>query len=64
MPFTLIPAILGTSFVLIWAFICGMMLRDGQMEARRRREIEEHLARARSSRRRNRRGRSRAIEMA
>ena len=29
MPYHLIPTILGTSFVLIWAFIGGMILRDG-----------------------------------
>ena len=56
MPYTLIPAVLGTSFILIWAFIGGMMLRDGQMEARRRREMSEHLHRARQvPKRRNRR---------
>ena len=33
MPFALIPTALGVSFFLIWAFIGGMILRDGQLAA-------------------------------
>jgi hypothetical protein len=44
MPFNIIPAVLGTSFVVIWLFIGGMILRDGQQEARRRRELGAHPA--------------------
>ena len=50
MPYPVIPAVLGTSFVLIWAFIGGMVLRDGQLEARRQFESESHLAIARRRR--------------
>jgi hypothetical protein len=33
MPFALIPTALGVCFFLIWAFIGGMVLRDGQLAA-------------------------------
>ncbi|HEY2894231.1 MAG TPA: hypothetical protein VGJ16_08465 [Pirellulales bacterium] len=33
MPFALIPTALGVCFCLIWAFIGGMILRDGQLAA-------------------------------
>jgi hypothetical protein len=39
MPFPLIPATLGVSFFLIWVFIGGMILRDGQLTAQREREF-------------------------
>ena len=31
MPFALIPTALGVCFCLVWAFIGGMILRDGQL---------------------------------
>ena len=33
MPFALIPTALGVCFCLVWAFIAGMILRDGQLAA-------------------------------
>ena len=33
MPFALIPTALGVCFCLVWAFIGGMILRDGQLAA-------------------------------
>ena len=33
MPFALIPIALGVCFCLIWIFIAGMILRDGQLAA-------------------------------
>jgi hypothetical protein len=39
MPFPLIPTALGVSFLLIWVFIAGMILRDGQLTAQREREL-------------------------
>ena len=33
MPFALIPTALGVCFVLIWVFIGGMILHDGQLAA-------------------------------
>jgi hypothetical protein len=38
MPFFLIPTALGVCFCLIWMFIGGMILRDGQMAAQRERD--------------------------
>lgn len=52
MPFQLIPAVLGTSFVLIWIFICGMIVRDCQREARREHELSQHMLRAQRPKRR------------
>ena len=43
MPFALIPAVLGVCFFLIWAFIGGMILRDGQLAAQRERESNSML---------------------
>ena len=40
MPFPLIPTALGVCFFLIWAFIGGMIFRDGQLAAHRDREFE------------------------
>jgi hypothetical protein len=40
MPFALIPSALGLCFFLVWAFIAGMMFRDGQLAARQERDIE------------------------
>jgi len=40
MPFALIPAALGVCFLLVWAFIGGMIFRDGQLAARAERESE------------------------
>ena len=39
MPFSLIPTVLGVSFALVWLFIGGMILRDGQFAVRRDREL-------------------------
>ena len=38
MPFPLIPTALGICFFLVWAFIGGMIFRDGQLAAQRERE--------------------------
>jgi len=38
MPFALIPTMLGVCFFLVWVFIGGMILRDGQIAAQRDRE--------------------------
>lgn len=35
MPFALIPTVLGVCFILIWAFIGGMIIRDGQLAVHR-----------------------------
>ena len=43
MPFALIPTVLGVCFFLVWAFIGGMVLRDGQLAANQEREIEDDL---------------------
>jgi hypothetical protein len=37
MPFPLIPTSLAIGFLLVWAFIVGMLLRDGQLASRRER---------------------------
>lgn len=39
MPFALIPTALGVCFFLVWAFIGGMILRDGQRAAEGEREM-------------------------
>ena len=54
MPYPFLPAALGASFLLLWAFIGGMILRDGQIEVRRRRESEAPLQGPTSVRRRQR----------
>ena len=41
MPFALIPTVLGVCFFLVWAFIGGMILRDGQLAANQEREMED-----------------------
>jgi len=40
MPFPLIPTALGVCFLLVWAFIGGMVFRDGQLAARRDCELD------------------------
>jgi hypothetical protein len=40
MPFSLIPTVLGVGFALVWVFIGGIILRDGQFAVRRARETE------------------------
>jgi hypothetical protein len=40
MPFPLIPSALGLCFLLVWAFIAGMIFRDEQIAARRDRELD------------------------
>jgi hypothetical protein len=41
MPFSFIPTVLGVGFVLIWIFIGGMIVRDGQFAVRRDRETDD-----------------------
>jgi hypothetical protein len=43
MPFALIPTALGVCFFLVWAFIGGMILRDGRVAAERIREMRENV---------------------
>jgi len=43
MPYPLIPTALAVCFLLMWLFIGGMMFRDGQIAARRDRELETSL---------------------
>lgn len=43
MPFFLIPTALGVCFFLVWAFIGGMIFRDGQLAARRERESDTSI---------------------
>jgi hypothetical protein len=43
MPFPLIPTALGVCFFLIWLFIGGMILRDGQLDARHHRELDGNI---------------------
>lgn len=38
MPYSLIPSALGISFTFVWAFIAGMIVREGQLAVRRERE--------------------------
>jgi hypothetical protein len=40
MPFFLIPTTLGVCFFLVWLFIGGMILRDGQLAAQQEREFD------------------------
>ena len=40
MSYPLLPAVLGLTFLLVWAFIGIMILRDGQHEVRRRQHLE------------------------
>jgi hypothetical protein len=42
MPFALIPTALGVCFFLVWAFIGGMILRDGRLAAECVRERREN----------------------
>jgi hypothetical protein len=46
MPFPLIPTALGVCFFLVWAFIGGLILRDGQLAAQRERECDGRWLRA------------------
>jgi hypothetical protein len=41
MPFALIPTALGVCFFLIWAFIGGMVLRDGHLAAEREQDAAD-----------------------
>jgi hypothetical protein len=41
MPFALIPTALGVCFFLIWAFIGGMVLRDGRLAAEHEQDAVE-----------------------
>jgi hypothetical protein len=43
MPFPFIPTALGVCFLLVWAFIGGMVFRDGQLAARRDRETDINI---------------------
>ena len=40
MPFALIPTALGVCFFLVWAFIGGMIFRDGQFASQQEREAD------------------------
>ncbi len=40
MPFALIPTALGVCFCLVWAFIGGMILRDGHLAAEQERTTD------------------------
>lgn len=40
MPFFLIPSALGVCFFLVWVFIGGMILRDGQLAAQRDQDLD------------------------
>jgi hypothetical protein len=54
MPFALIPTALGVCFFLIWAFIGGMVLRDGRLAAEQEQDASEENppSRSKSSQRR------------
>ena len=54
MPFALIPTALGVSFFLIWAFIGGMILHDGQLAAQQ--DLESDIGIVRLPTRSHRRG--------
>jgi hypothetical protein len=43
MPFPLIPTALGLCFLLMWVFIGGMILRDGQLNVQSDREIDGNI---------------------
>ena len=43
MPFPLIPTALGVCFLLMWAFIGGMIFRDSQIAARYDRETDGNI---------------------
>jgi hypothetical protein len=43
MPFPLIPTALGVCFLLMWAFIGGMIFRDSQIAARHDREVDGNI---------------------
>lgn len=43
MPFPLIPTALGLCFLLVWVFIAGMIVGDGQRAARRDQETDVHI---------------------
>jgi hypothetical protein len=64
MPFPLIPTALAIGFLVMWVLIAGMLLRDGQLAARREREAQSHILplprRAAMPRRNNRKPRVRA----
>jgi hypothetical protein len=74
MPFALIPTALGVCFCLVWAFIGGMILRDGHLAAEQERATEVGVLPMPSQRtvtrlpkaigRTNQAGRSRAIRAA
>jgi hypothetical protein len=38
MPYSMIPPALGFCFVFVWAFIAGMIVREGLLAIRRERE--------------------------
>jgi hypothetical protein len=43
MPFPMIPAALGVCFLLVWAFIGGMIFRDSQSAVENEREAGANL---------------------
>jgi hypothetical protein len=54
MPFALIPTALGVCFFLVWAFIGGMILRDGQLAAQQ--DLDSDVGIVRLPTRQRRRG--------
>ena len=50
MPYPLIPTALGLCFLLVWVFIAGMIVGDGQRAARRDQETDDHILPLRSGR--------------
>ncbi len=43
MPFSLIPTALGVAFFLVWAFIGGLLFRDGQLAARQDQRLDGNI---------------------
>jgi hypothetical protein len=54
MPFALIPTALGVCFVLVWVFIGGMILHDGQLATQQ--DLDSDVGIVRLSSRAQRRG--------
>jgi hypothetical protein len=50
MPFPLIPTALAVGFLVMWVLIATMLLRDGQLAARRERESQSHIVPLKPSR--------------
>jgi hypothetical protein len=48
MSYPLLPALLGASFVVVWVFIAGMVVRDSHREVRRQHDLNPHFPKARA----------------